>query len=308
MYHFIINPNAGSGKGLRVWNKISFYLTRHNIDYDAVVTAGPGDGRRTAALLTENGADPCCIIVVGGDGTMNEVIDGLSLHPHLTIGYIPAGTGNDLARSLRLPAGTLSCLKRQLAPRHLTAMDYGVLAYGEEKLLHRRFLVSSGIGFDAAVCQKTGESRAGRLLARTGLGRISYVLSGISQFFRCRSSRGYIVLDGVKRVEFNNILFISCHIQPTEGGGFCFAPRADNRDGKLSVCVFSHASRWKLIPLLASAAFGRGGKKRGGRLFECREVFIHTERFLPVHADGEACGTHGEIQVSCVPRQIRMTT
>ena len=86
------------------------------------------------------------------------------------------------------------------------------------------------------------DSRLRSRLGHMGFRRLSYLLLGISQFFKCRSSRGYIVLDGVKRVEFNNILFISCHIQPSEGGGFVFAPKADGKDGLMNICVVSYAT------------------------------------------------------------------
>lgn len=139
-----------------------------------------------------------------------------------------------------------------------------------------------------------------------GFHRFSYLLLGISQFFKCRSSRGYIVLDGVKRVEFNNILFISCHIQPSEGGGFVFAPKADGKDGLMNICVVSYANRLKLIPLLLSAMTGRRKRYKGLRTYECREVRIHTDASFPVHVDGEVCGNVNDIQAECIPRKVRM--
>lgn len=120
------------------------------------------------------------------------------------------------------------------------------------------------------------------------------------------SSRGYIVLDGVKRVEFNNILFISCHIQPSEGGGFVFAPKADGKDGLMNICVVSHSNRMKLIPLLLGAMTGRKKRYKGTRTYECREVKIHTDAPLPVHVDGEVCGNVNDIQAECIPRKVRM--
>ncbi|MCB7318360.1 diacylglycerol/lipid kinase family protein [Lacrimispora sp. 210928-DFI.3.58] len=306
MYNFIVNPNAGSGRGLKTWNAISRYLEQNNIEYEVCLTASIGEARSIARELTEGAKDPKFILVVGGDGTMNEVLDGISFHLPLSLGYIPAGTGNDLSRSLRLPGNRLKCLKKQLTPRHFTMIDYGVLSYGTQEVSHRRFLVSAGIGYDAAVCQDVLSSTLRQRLGCIGLDKLSYIIFGIRQFFRSKTSKGYIILDGVKKIEFNNILFISCHIQPSEGGGFLFAPKADGSDGRMNISVFSHPTRRKLIPVLLSAAARRRGKRKGVRSYECREVVIHTDAALPVHVDGEFCGLQTDIQAGCIPRKVRM--
>lgn len=306
MYNFIVNPHAGSGRGRRIWKAVARYMDSHNIEYEVFMTQGIGDARSVARKLTENHSQPGYLIAVGGDGTMNEVLDGVSFHAPLSLGYIPAGSGNDLARSLRMPKSVLKCLKKQLTPRHFTMIDYGVLSYGNRELSHRRFLVSAGIGYDASVCQDALTSGCRQRLSRIGLGRLSYIILGIRQFFKCKSSKGYIILDGVKKVEFNNILFISCHIQPSEGGGFLFAPNADGCDGKMNICVVSHGAKAKLIPVLLSALAGRKGRQKGIRSYECREISIHTEAALPVHADGECCGLQTDIQAGCIARKVRM--
>lgn len=306
MYNFIVNPNAGSGRSMKIWKAMSRYMENHNIEYEAFLTEGIGDARTIARKLTDGIREPRYIIVVGGDGTMNEVLDGVSFHAPLSLGYIPAGSGNDLARSLHMPRGVIKCLKRQLTPRHFTMIDYGVLSYGEHELSHRRFLVSAGMGYDASVCHDVLTSKCRQRLSRVGLDRLSYIILGVRQFFKCKSSKGYIILDGVKKVEFNNILFISCHIQPTEGGGFLFAPNADGSDGKMNICVVSHGAKIKLIPVLLSALAGRKGRQKGIRSFECREIAIHTEAALPVHADGEFCGFQTDIQAGCIARKVRL--
>lgn len=116
MYNFIVNPKAGSGKGLKIWKAIARYMDSHNIEYEVFLTEGIGDARTAARRLTDSHDEPRYIIAVGGDGTMNEVLDGVSFHGPLSLGYIPAGSGNDLARSLRMPGRTIKCLKKQLAP------------------------------------------------------------------------------------------------------------------------------------------------------------------------------------------------
>ena len=91
------------------------------------------------------------IVVVGGDGTMNEVVDGIVSCDMVTLGYIPVGTGSDLARGLRLSRRPVRGLRRIFKARRIRQIDYGVIAYGDDVLRHRRFIVSAGIGLDAEV-------------------------------------------------------------------------------------------------------------------------------------------------------------
>ena len=154
---------------------------------------------------------------------MNEVLDGVSFHGPLSLGYIPAGSGNDLARSLRMPGRTIKCLKKQLAPRHFTMIDYGVLTYGNQEVSHRRFLVSAGIGFDAAVCQDALSSRCRQRLNRLGMGKLSYILIGIHQFLNANPAKGIHFTDGVKGgVQQHRT--VSCHIQPSEAAASSLPP------------------------------------------------------------------------------------
>lgn len=80
MYYFIVNPSAGSGRGRRVWKAIACYMDLHNIEYEAVLTGSVGDARIAARELTEKKRQPGLLIVVGGSGTVNEVLDGAVLH------------------------------------------------------------------------------------------------------------------------------------------------------------------------------------------------------------------------------------
>lgn len=306
MYYFIVNPNAGWGKGGRVWQVLSGYLEKHQVEYEAYLTIGKGDAREAARRLTCGRREELVLVGVGGDGTMNEILDGLCFGCPMTLGHIPAGTGNDLGRSLRLPLSPLKGLKHLLRPKRWKLIDYGVLSYGEQEMGHRRFLVSAGIGFDGAVCQAMVESAPSQGRLPFWPRRLSYIKAALCQLLRCRPCKGYILLDGVKKVEFNHIVFISCHIQPYEGGGLKLAPGADGSDGRLAVCVASHSSRSRLLSVFASAFLGRGRAVKGIRRYECGEVQIHTERPLPVHADGESCGQQAGLQVACVPRKIRV--
>lgn len=137
-------------------------------------------------------------------------------------------------------------------------------------LRHRRFIVSAGIGLDAEVCQHMQRSAIKNICNRIHLRRLSYRILGFIQYLKAKPIRGYILLDGTRRVEFNYIYFISAQIQPCEGGGFWFAPKADSSDGNLEVCIVSHASKRQVLGTLFRALFRRS-HNRGLRCFSCRE-------------------------------------
>lgn len=304
-YYFIVNPNAGSGRGLRVWNNLKRLLTRRRIPYDVYFTAASGDARKKARMLSQQeGEDHVCLVTVGGDGTMNEVLDGLTLNSRLILSMIPCGSGNDLGRSLGFSRNTNRQMTRLLNGGRIDVLDYGVLSSAENGCI-RRFLISSGIGFDAAVCQDLLDSRLREGCGRMGLGRFAYLLAGIREFIFAKPVRGWILLDGVRKVEFNYILFISVHNLPSEGGGFCFAPLAEPHDGKLSICVVSNRSKMRLVQPLLRARRKPLRETAGVHFFSCTEAHIHIETPLAVHADGESCRYQTDIDLRCVKGQLR---
>ena len=195
---------------------------------------GPGQASKIAGELTKGRGTGQTIVVVGADDTFGEVLDGLNLGENVTLGYIPAGSRKDLARSLRLPLNSRRCLRRIFSPRQYRCLDYGLLTYGEDSMRHRRFAVSAGMGLTAAACKSAPEgisaaepgifskSRFGA--ARRLFRRAQYLVGGIWQLIKAKPSKGYILLDRTRKVEFNHMYFVSAHIHPSEGGGFYFGP------------------------------------------------------------------------------------
>ena len=312
MYYFIVNPSANRGHGGKVWKRLEHRLQHSGVEYEVMMTQAPGDAMMYAGRLAEGDTGPCTIVAVGGDGTVNEILNGLSFKEQITFGHVPTGVGNDFAKSLKLPRSPERCLKRILSSCRQIGLDYGVLSYENGSPAHRRFAVSSGLGFDAAVChdllniRSKGRENHGR--RRSYLPRsFVYVLLGLRQLLRAAPVRGYLLLDGTRKVEFNHIYFISAHIHPYEGGGFRFAPKADGSDGLLEVCVVHNSSKMGLIPVLVDAFLGKAGHHRGVRFYECREVRFHVDRPMPVHTDGENCYCQTDIHFRCIEKAIRMT-
>lgn len=306
MYYFIVNPNSCCGRGGRVWKKMEKILIHRGISYEAHVTEKVGDARQYAKKLTEGCKESRLIVVIGGDGTVNEILNGLSFCGNVTLGYIPAGSGNDLARSLKLPKKPSRCLKRILKPTCYKMLDYGVLSYGEDDISCRRFIVSTGIGMDAAVCHNLLYSKTEGILRKVHWGKLGYILIGIKQLILAKPTKGHLVLNGVQKVEFSHVYFISAHIHPFEGGGFKFAPDAKYDDGKLSVCLMNNKKKRKLVPVLINSFLRKESHNSGVRFYQCEELEIYTDRPMAVHVDGESCLCQNHLQVQCINKKIRI--
>ncbi len=313
MLYFIVNPNAGRENGYKVWKRLERRLNRKQAEYQMILTGGPGEAKSIAAQLTsfdfgeqDSGQEELIIVGVGGDGIMNEITDGAHLSERLMLGYIPVSPGTDLARGLRLPRRPEACLDRILTMSEIRWMDYGVIDYGADEPLHRRFLVSSGCGFEACF---TDELRAheeqdrvmGVPLIRNAAEKAVYM----NCLRNMQTVRGYILLDNARRIELNHIYLLSALIQPTESGRK-LAVGSSNCDGLLSVAVLHNRSRIRQFSVLAASGFRNTANDAGVRVYSCREVKVSLEEPMLLHADGEACGLHSEFVIRCVKQKLRI--
>ena len=148
MYLFIVNPNSRSGLGRKVWNEVESVLKEKQIEYQAYFTKYQRHATKIVEELTSDGKEHT-LVVLGGDGTIGEVLTGIVYPEKITLGYIPIGSGNDFARGLGLPKESAKALDIILHSQVRRKLDLGVLKYGNKK---RRFGVSSGFGYDAAIC------------------------------------------------------------------------------------------------------------------------------------------------------------
>ena len=99
MYNYMNNPAARSGMGRKTWKKVEKILLEQQIEYRAYYTKGQGDARRIAGKVT-SGSDPVKLVLIGGDGTLHEMVSGIKNWENVSVGYIPVGSGNDFARGM----------------------------------------------------------------------------------------------------------------------------------------------------------------------------------------------------------------
>ncbi|RDU24012.1 diacylglycerol/lipid kinase family protein [Anaerosacchariphilus polymeriproducens] len=304
MYHFIINLKARSGRGKQIWFLVEKTLKEKGIPYCSYFTKYPSHASELAKQLSLH-TEPRNIIAVGGDGTVNEVINGLIPNDNITLGYIPAGSSNDLARSLSISPLPLNALETILNSKNILLHDIGKLECNE---LKRNFMVSCGIGFDAAICHEAMTSKIKKVFNKLKLGKLTYVGIALKQLLFYQPQYGTITLDNMKKFEFSNILFISIQNHKYEGGGFMFCPDAKAVDQILDVCIIENIPKLKILSLLPSAFKGNHIKHRGVHVMKGRQIEIQMEKPLAVHVDGEPCGMQNSINISCNPKKIQFLT
>lgn len=307
-YEIIINPASKSGKGLHIWKEIEPLLKEKKVSYQAHFSEGPGDCKILAEKISQNictdtkenaqaPSQPLCnLIVLGGDGTLNEVLQGISNPECFAVGYIPTGSSNDFARALKLPASAKEALLVILNSDHATTLDIGRVFCND---FNRTFAVSCGIGFDAAVCKEAMHSKSKKLLNKIGLGKLTYLVIALKQLIATKRVSCELELQDNATVRFKRILFLAAMIHPYEGGGFMFCPGADCTDGCLDVCIAGDIPKRKALMALPSAFKGEHYKFKGLHRFLVKEMTVRLSKPLWVHTDGEVSHKEDVLHIHC---------
>lgn len=302
MYHFIVNPSSSSGRGKMLWEEIEKKLLAEKIPYLVYMTDGEGAATRFAKEITKNGEE-VTIIVCGGDGTMNEVVDGISDYSKVTLGCVPTGSSNDLCRDLQTPKDPMKMIDIVLHPTNIVKMDIGKITHAEGK---KNFSVSMGVGFDAAICYEANFSKLKNILNKIKLGKLTYLGISLKQLAGAKKVGATILLDDDKEIKVERLLFVTCMVHRFEGGGFMFCPEADYSDGMLDVLVVGDVSKMKILSILPTATKGKHLGHDGINMYRAKKVKIITEQPMHVHADGESVGVREEVVVSQEENQVNL--
>lgn len=305
MYHFIINPHSRTGKGSEIWNTVKHELDSLEIPYTYHITRYKLHATEIAKEICTSNPGVKNLVVLGGDGTINEVINGIPDYDEVLLGYIPSGSSNDLARSLKLPSDPVASLKHILFPTEFKYVDTGIIRIKDTNA-SRRFAVSTGMGFDAAICREALNSKIKNVLNKMGLGKLTYIIIALKQLLSCPFMEGEFIIDGTLSHSYKQILLITCMIHRYEGGGMKIVPSANPFDGKLSVCIVHGLSRLKILALMPILLIGRHTRYKGVEIYDCNTLTIKLHKAATVHVDGEYPGTFQHIETSCTNKQLRI--
>lgn len=273
MYHVIFNPVAGKKKSSKNLRVVEQMLTERGIAYELHQSREVHDAEKITRRLTEAGETE--FIVLGGDGTLNEVLNGLSNPSVCTIGLIPSGTGNDFAGrrgiSLNPEKAMLRILDGEAQP-----VDYIDVS-------GTRCMNVAGLGIDVDVLERCNRGRL--------KGKMKYLMSLIKSLFAFKGYRVKIVSEG--REETHDVLICAACNGSQFGGGIKICPPAKEDDGLMDVIVVDLiGGKWKIIKAFIELMKGRIIEYPLTTYFRCEKVEFLPENKCPIQLDGELFTDH----------------
>ena len=270
-WFFIINVTAGRGKTGKKISKLVTSLNEHKLDFEIELTKAPEHAIQLAQDAIKKGFRN--IISVGGDGTLNEVVNGVMRSgkaEEVNVGIVPEGGGNDFATGFNL-SSKIDKAVEILQKFNTRKIDVG-------KIEDRYFINALGIGFDARAAQISN-----KIKHLNGLPR--YLLAVIKALVALKPFEAEVKLDNY--TYHSPFLLIAIGNGKYTGGGFLLTPEAIINDGFLDVCFIGKISRRRVLSLLPSAIKGKHLKEPEVDLKQSRTIEVITKTPLPFYTDGE---------------------
>ena len=302
MLYFIVNPKASSGKGRVIWNKVAKMLLEDKDIYIVYFTERAGHATELARrICAKADTEDCTIIAVGGDGTVNEVVDGLSNYEKIRFGYIPTGSANDTVRGLGLHAKPEKALQAILNPKEIRQVNIGKITSGNHE---RHFMVSAGLGYDAAVCHQAIKSRLKKKLNKIGLGKLVYFFLAVKNLVFLDTYQLSCVIDKDKKMDISECAFLVGMNLPYEGGGLKLCPNAQYSDDQLDFCLVEKMPKLKLLCILPLGFWGKHTGFHEIHIYRGQSIAISTDKKVAVHTDGENWGMRNQVKIELEKQKL----
>ncbi|MFC6274617.1 diacylglycerol/lipid kinase family protein [Levilactobacillus tangyuanensis] len=294
-FYIILNKHAGSGQAGTLWPQIRQRLVAAQVQYEVVVS----EYAQHAVLLSEQFAKRLpdkprqnwVVLALGGDGTLHEVLNGLSSQHRdypIPVTYLPIGSGNDFARGAGLSLNWEKALDQVIQCTHATNYDIGT--YNETIKKERGVFTNNlGIGFDAAIIAQANQSRSKVWLNRHHLGSLSYLASALSVYYN-QSGFTLTVHVGNKRDIYPNAFLVTTTNHPYFGGGVGIAPDANLKDHRLHLVVIEKPNFFKLLWLAMRLVFKKHLTSKSVHYYQAEKLHLTVPAIEYGQLDGEEMG------------------
>lgn len=311
MYEILVNPGARSGKGLGLWEDLETVFKSHKAEYRVNFTNYFGEEDNIIPDLYEEykeKGEELHLLVMGGDGTINCAINKLPSFDNVKVSVIPLGSGNDLVRDLGFKGSLKDMATKLLENPEERLMDVGLVhcenSTDGEDPVDRRFIVSTGFGYDAAICEEVMRSGAKTFLNKIGLGKLIYLIVALKQLAGSEWIDATLTVND-KIISLKRFLFACGMNHRYEGGGFMFGPEANDNDGLLEVCHVAGISKPKVLQILPTAFKGEHFKFDGVDHNRASSFQITASIPLWVHTDGEVIAKADSVKVDTLEKVLK---
>ena len=288
-YKVVVNPVAGRGAALKKLPELEHELQKFGIDYDVVFTRSPMDAADIADWNAHHNFD--VIIALGGDGTINEVINGL-VDTDAVLGVIPCGTGNDYAREIGIPKDIPEAVNI-LLQHHEETLDVG-------EFQGRYFANAIGFGFDAKVNEIAQRMKYLK-------GTAVYIAAIIQSLWKYNAIDMEVHMNGTVRQE--KTYLVAAGNGTSVAGGVMLTPAASLNDSLLDICHVEDIGVGTIARHAPKLFDGRIGEVKQVTLSRSPYLQIETDSYLPIHMDGEILASETtSYSVNIRPGAIRVIT
>ena len=298
MLHIIVNERAGNGRAKQV---VASVIATLKSPYELHQTTGPCHATALIDKISQNEGDQLCI-VIGGDGTIHEAIQGAVHHSNIIIGVMNGGSGNDFGRGFSA-FKTAAEIEAFFSNPVITEEDTGVLFTDSQHI----FMNNIGYGVDAKIVYEVNKTPLKNWLNRMNLGRLTYIIILIKEVMTFKPF-DVVVEYETKRKIHKNVWITTISNQPFIGGGMKISPYSRTDDGRFELTIVENLSRLKLLFLFATIFKGKhvNFKKHVSQI--SAEAFtIHYSGPIQGHADGEDVGLSKEvITIKMQPKSFRL--
>lgn len=281
----VVNPFAGGGRTQKLWPHIADYVRSLGLVFDVAETAQRGHATRLAAEAMQAGYR--LIVSVGGDGTANEIANGLAaaqgrFAPGVVLGLVPTGSGADFIKTFDLPRDWQAACQRLLGDTTRT-LDLGSLTYrGETGDEQRYFINVAGLGFDGAVTE-----RSNRKPKNLG-GTVTYLSNLVLTLSSYQNKDVDLQLDDLHQQGRMNSVIV-CNGR-WFGGGMYICPDAQPDDGIFDVVIIADVGRLELLRAVPSVYGGTHVTHPKIHFFKAQAVELKAQQEMWLQADGESLG------------------
>lgn len=264
---FIVNPKAGNGYALKAINTIEAVCNSLNLDYNIALTKYP---EHATEIALENKNNYKKIIAVGGDGTVNEVLNGI-IGGKASLGILPCGTGNDFAKTV-YKTSDIDKIIDILINSDSKKCDVG-------KCNDKYFINIASVGLDAEVAHKVQRSK------KIFKGKFSYLFSLTSTLLNYKSIPFKITVDNISMEEPTLLTTVSNG--KYYGGGIMPTPDANIFDGNFDICHIRKLNKFKIPFILNKYIKGKHKNIKEVSFFKGKNITIESNKAFATNIDGE---------------------